>query len=114
MKYYIVFGARKWENVLGKKGVTWEGEAVGVFTADNPDDACLAAAKKTGQLGTFIAIEGHPWGLDMVQDPEVSELGKEPDTMSRLEAMGRRLENRLAEVAQLAAPQQKSLPDGER
>lgn len=99
MNYYIVFASRKWKNVLGETGVSWEAEAIGVFQADNPEQACLAAAHKAGKLTTMFAIPGFPWGLDMVEDQGIKELGQKVDPLTRLEKMGARLEKSLLALA---------------
>lgn len=103
MNYYLVFGGRKWEGVMGKKGITWE--VVGVFRTETPENACLKAAQQHG-VGTCFAIEGFAWGVDTLQADEVSELGVELDPISRLERMGRTIEKGLTRaLASGGAPQ---------
>lgn len=96
LKYYIVFPARHWRNPLGQEGISWD-DAVGVFRASNPADACLAAAKKAGQMSTMFAIEGFPYGLDM-ESTDVTELGGAVDPISRLERMGNSIAERLGQL----------------
>lgn len=103
MSWYIVFPARKWESPFGKQGMTWE-NPIGVFQADSIEEAFLAAAKKANGLGTFFAVEGTPWGLDMEPDPNVKELGKPLDPMDRLEAIGKGIGERLEKALALQAP----------
>lgn len=44
-----------------------EVKAIGVFTAENPTEACKAAAMHTRSLGTFVAVEANVWGVDMLE-----------------------------------------------
>lgn len=59
--------------------LVWDSGALGVFgVEDGPDAegrACRAAARKHGAAGTFFAVEGVPWGVEMMEAPGVSELG---------------------------------------
>lgn len=105
--YYMVFTGRKWENVMGKKGITWE--IAGVFEAPDRETACLVAAQRTG-AGTCFAIDGVAWGVDTLQADAVSELGVQADPMDRLERMGRSLEK---SFTALAAASQAQLPSAE-
>lgn len=104
--YYLVFTGRKWKNVAGEQGITWD--ICGVFDADNEETACLVAAQRTG-LGTCFAIPGFAWGVDTVDAADVRELGKTADPMDRLERMGRSLEK---SFSALAAATQNQLPQG--
>jgi hypothetical protein len=60
-------------------GLVWDSSPIGVFSADSAERACQAAARKHGAAGTFFAIEGYPWGLEMVEVEGVTELGNETD-----------------------------------
>jgi hypothetical protein len=46
-----------------------------IFRCETALQACQAAAKKTGGMGTYLAVEGFPWGIDMVGVDGVTELG---------------------------------------
>jgi hypothetical protein len=98
MRYFIVFPARHWKNVMGEHGISWD-DAIGVFKAETPEDACLAAAKKAQSMSTLFAVEGFAWGLDMEADPNTVELGAKKDPMARLEQMGDRIARQLEAVA---------------
>lgn len=50
--------------------------AIGVFEADTPETACKAAAMHTRSLGTFIAVECIPWGVDMLDIGSAKMLGE--------------------------------------
>lgn len=46
-----------------------------IFRCDTAEQACQAAAKKIGGMGTYFAVEGTPWGVDLLDVEGVSELG---------------------------------------
>lgn len=89
MPHYLVYAGRKWKNVMGQQGITWD--IAGVFNAANEEEACLVAAQKQS-VGTCFAIPGYAWGVDTIDAGDVPELGAPVDPMTRLERMGRRLE----------------------
>lgn len=103
MPTFIVFGSRTWETPFGKKGITWEGEALGVYEADSVTDACLAAAKDTGKLTTFFAVEGTVWGLDQVDKPSTRTVGLSNDG-DRLTELGRQLDQKLDRLLGAGTP----------
>lgn len=53
-----------------------EVKAIGVFEADTPNAACKAAAMHTRSLGTFVAVECFPWGVDMLDIGSAKMLGE--------------------------------------
>lgn len=107
MEYFLVFTGRKWKNVAGEQGITWD--ICGVFQAEDANTACLVAAQRTG-MGTCFAILGTAWGVDTVDQAAVKELGKQVDPMDRLERMGRMLEQ---SFTALSAGTQNQLPKGD-
>ncbi len=84
MKFFMVFASRR-ELAPGQvhygnadqrpRALTWEAGAMGVFRAERAELACQAAARKNGSAGTYFAIEGFPWGLEMNHVDGVEELG---------------------------------------
>lgn len=106
--YYLVFTGRKWENVMGKAGITWD--VAGVWKAPTAEQACLIAAQKLG-VGTCFAVKGFAWGVDLVDAGAVEELGVQLDPITRLERMGSRLGDQLANL--LPAPKQSTLEAGD-
>lgn len=116
MNAYMVFAGRKWENVLGKAGINWthENSILGVFHAPTAEDACKAAAIKAGFAGTFFAVEGTPWGIDMYES-EVEEYGAPKDPaasrLDRLEAALMRGMDRLATALPAPAEDDGEEPD---
>lgn len=57
--------------------LVWDSAPLGVFRAPSADLACQAAARKGGHAGTFFALEGLPWGLEMTPVDGVTELGED-------------------------------------
>jgi len=72
-------------------GFRWE--IAGVFAANNAEAACKAAAKKSGRMGNFFAIEGFPWGVEMIDTEDAVEFGG-ADSMNKIQ----KLENRSREL----------------
>lgn len=106
MANFMVWGSVK--RPTGFQGgyyLDWSGPPLGVFVAADEDGACKAAAKKNQQFGTFFAVEGMPWGLDLLET-EALELGEEGSAMDKLNSHLARMEqinkeaNRLIELEQ--------------
>lgn len=113
MPHYLVFTGRKWQNAIGKSGITWE--TAGVFGVEETGDegankACLIAAQKHG-VGTCFAVEGYAWGVDTVDAGSANELGVQLDPMERLERLGAKFTERI--MAALPAPAQAELEAGD-
>lgn len=70
------------------------------FHADSGEEACQAAAAATKRLTTYFAIEGTPWGVDMMRVDGTYELGvsitdeDETPAERRLRALERRVLDR--------------------
>ena len=113
MSYYIVFGSiKRPADFMGGKRLDWSNPPVGVYEAATPADACQAAASDQGQMATYFAVEGTPWGVDMVEAP-ARQLGRSAspqermadhlDRIERLDEQRRELEHRqLVEARQRA------------
>lgn len=82
MPWYLIFHSGRRDD-----GLRWNNDPVGAFKAANADEACKAAARKRGVLGTYFAVEGLPWGAEMLDTPDVEELGE-----SEIQAARRQLE----------------------
>lgn len=106
--YYLVFAGRKWKNVMGEQGISWD--IAGVWQARSEEQACLIAAQKLG-VGTCFAVEGFAWGVDTVDAGEATELGIKADPITRLERMGMRLAEQLSQA--LPAAKQQTLEEGD-
>lgn len=107
MDHYLIFTARKFKNVMGAEGLTWE--IAGIFQAPDATRACLKAMQETGH-GTAFAVSGFAFGVDMAEVNDVTELGKKLDPLTRLERMGNALASRMGE---LASASQQQLPPGD-
>lgn len=106
-QYFLVFTAKKFKNVMGAQGLTWE--IAGVYQADNAQRACLKGMQATGH-GTAFAIDGFAFGVDMEDVSDVGELGKPQDPIERLTRMGEELTQRLTA---LTAPTTHELTPGD-
>jgi hypothetical protein len=104
---FLVFTGRKWKNVMGESGITWE--IAGIFDTDDANTACLAAAQETG-AGTCFAVDGVAWGVDTIEADSVRKLGQKQDPLSRLADMGKNLEKGLMAIAEST---QRQLPQGD-
>lgn len=90
--YFLVFGQEVSEGARVFPGAPYPGggtqitpdelvvHPVGIFRADRAEDACQAAAKRSRRMGTFFAVEGTPWGVDLIEVENVEQLGEvKPD-----------------------------------
>lgn len=118
MSYYIVFGSiKRPADFMGGKRLDWNQPPVGVYEAATPQDACQAAASDQGQMATYIAVEGTPWGIDLMDAP-ARQLGKtlnanermadHLDRIDRLEEQRRELEQRKTREERIRAAEAKS------
>lgn len=86
MPYYMVFGSKKRPVMGGGKYLDWvSGGPIGVYMTEKPDQACVAAAKDSNDMGTFFAIEGYIWGMEMVEAP--TAVGDHRNPNQRLERL---------------------------
>lgn len=108
MNHYLVFTARKFKNVMGVEGITWE--IAGVYNASDQQRACLKAMQEKG-AGTAFAVSGYAFGVDMEDASDVTELGKAIDPVTRLERMGAMLAEKFA--AALPPAQVTELTEGD-
>lgn len=84
MAFYIVFGSVKRPvGFMGDTALDWGQPPIGVYSADSPEDACQTAARDHGQMATYFAVEGTPWGVDMVDAP-AKQLGRTQNSNDRL------------------------------
>lgn len=96
MPYFLVLecGNRRENAVPGFAKVQTYAAPVAVFKADNGEDACRACAAKTGRLTQYFAVEGVPWGIEMISVENVEELGAEKTPENDHERRMRELEMR--------------------
>lgn len=103
MNFYIVFGStRRPTDFMGGKHLDWGQPPIGVYRAEDATDACIVAAKDYGQMATYFAVEGMPWGVDMAE-ASAQELGRTVNPNERLTEALNRAEKRVAETNKRAA-----------
>ena len=84
-------GGVGYKQITVTDGFIWE--IAGVFAANSAESACKKAAQKTGRMGNFFAVEGFPWGVEMLDVEDAVEFGG-VDSMSKIQ----KLENRSREL----------------
>lgn len=89
--------------------LVWDDTPVGVFPAESPDRACQAAAAASGRMGTFFAVEGRPWGVEM-ESTLAQPLGSKASAEERLHAILDKLE---MPQPQLHKAQPEDIPDAD-
>lgn len=102
MNYYMVFGSTKRPLMQGGSYLDWGQHPIGVYGGDTADDACKAAASDSGVFGTFFAIDGFVWGLEMLSS-EATQLGRTASAADRLNRHLDRLAELEVQKAQLEA-----------
>lgn len=82
--YYIVFFKQNVAAVpraagmpLAPRAHVEMGVVPAVFRCADAATACKAAAKRIGSMGSYFAVEGTPWGIDMLDVGVVEVLGEE-------------------------------------
>lgn len=90
--YYMVFGSRKSPIWPGGSKLVWS-EPLGVYAAHDPTEACKAAAHDSEAMGTFFAIEGFPWGLELM-NVNAKQLGQRDSVDDRMHDILDRLASR--------------------
>ena len=94
MPYYLVFAIDERTTSTRESAGALKTFAapLAAFHAEGPTQACHAAAAATKRLTTFFAIEGEPWGIDMIRVDGTSELGAPVEPESDVERRLRELE----------------------
>lgn len=99
--FYIVFGSiKRPSDFFGGRTLDWSQPPIGVYQANSPEDACQAATKDHGQMATYFAVPGVPWGVDMVDAP-AKQLGRSGGVQDRLDAVLTRMEDNDKIIKQL-------------
>lgn len=99
MPHYLVFGSTKRPVFGGGSFLDWSNPPIGVYAADDPDEACKAAAQDAGVMGTFIAVPGNVWGVEL-HEPVARKLGQKATAEERLaNLLERQVELREQEAA---------------
>lgn len=84
MAYYLVFGSVKRPLSNGGSYLDWNQPPIGVYEGESADDACKVAASDHGAMGTYFAVSGFPWGLEMMT-ASASRFGSQGSPVERLE-----------------------------
>lgn len=90
-KSYLVCAVRPRKDTVNGLSTVVEPQAV--FRAHSPEEACKIVAAKTKRLETYFAVEGFPWGVELLHDDDSVELGaelEEDDLNARMRALERR------------------------
>lgn len=93
MKYYMVYAMTKHVDPVKMDGSTvniWT--PTGVYGALSAEAACQAAARATQRVGNFFAVEGFPWGVELLEPDAVEFAGGEATKLQQLEIRSRELE----------------------
>jgi hypothetical protein len=91
VNHYLVFGSSKRPLMGGGGYLDWSAPPIGVYAAEGPEEACRSAAKDHGSMGTYFAVEGFPWGLELMDTP-ARQLGRTANVTERLSAHLDRME----------------------
>lgn len=96
--FFIVFGSTRVQDtnpisgrIEGPPVLMW-GAPIGVFQADTAEAACKRAAKKVGYMGNFFAVEGSPWGVELLEDETTGEFGVDDMNVHDINQRTRELE----------------------
>lgn len=92
MSFYLVFGSTKRpKGFMGGTYLDWGNPPIGVYEAATPEDACRQAAADSGTFGTYFAIDGFPWGIELMHSG-ARQLGRREPLEERLHAALDKLE----------------------
>lgn len=101
MKYYLVFGSvKRPRGFMGGTFLDWGQPPIGVYSGETAKEACHAAAKDSGQMATYFAIEGYPWGIDLM-DSSATQLGRSETADERMGRILDRMEANDAAIREL-------------
>lgn len=102
MGFYLVFGSIKRPLGGGGTYLDWSSpdNPIGVYQADDPDDACKLAAQDTSSMGNFFAIEGIPWGIELMA-PGGGRFGSKNPAEDHINRLMERLDARDEKLARL-------------
>lgn len=113
MPYYLVFGSvKRPSDFMGGKHLDWGQPPIGVYQADSAADACQSAARDAGQMATYFAVEGTPWGVDLLPTP-ATQLGRSDNAMERMARHLDRIDDLEAEKQRLLEAAAKAHGDAE-
>jgi hypothetical protein len=112
--FYIVFGSiKRPSDFFGGKSLDWSQPPIGVYQADTPEEACQAAARDHGQMATYFAVGGTPWGVDLIEAP-ARQLGRTENSQDRMNRILDRMEKNDALIDELKKQGPRELTPAER
>lgn len=112
--FYIVFGSvRRPADFFGGKVLDWSQPPIGVYQAEDAETACIAAAKDNGQMATYFAVPGIPWGVDMVEAP-AKQLGRTESSQDRMNRILDRMDANDKLIDELKKQKPRALTPAER
>lgn len=101
MNYYMVFGSEKVQNYInGETKLHWSERPIGVYSGETAEEACKAAARDANGFGTFFAVEGFPWGVELLTQT-ARRLGSTPSVQELLMERFNRLDATDQKIAEL-------------
>ena len=112
--FYIVFGSiKRPADFFGGKVLDWSQPPIGVYQAATPEQACQAAASDHGQMATYFAVGGTPWGVDMMETP-ARQLGRSENSQDRLNRILDRMDKNDQLIEELKKQRPRELTPAER
>lgn len=112
--FYIVFGSiKRPADFFGGKVLDWSQPPIGVYQASTPEEACQAAARDHGQMATYFAVSGTPWGVDMMEAP-ARQLGRTENSQDRLNRILDRMDKNDELIEELKKQGHRQLTPAER
>ena len=119
MNYYMVFGSIKRPLTGGGSRLDWAIDRqgypagpIGVYQADSPQEACQAAAADVAGMGTFFAVEGTPWGLELMGQ-QAQQFGRQESALEKLTSRLDRMDQLDRQIAELQAARESESDDDE-
>lgn len=84
MDHYMVFGSLKRpRGFSGETYLDWQEKPIGVYQAETGELACQEAARDSSGYGTFFAVPGIPWGVELMPSG-ARALGRSKGVMDRI------------------------------
>lgn len=111
MGWFMVWGSKKRpKGFMGGSYLDWSEGPVGAYMADDAAAACQQAAKDSAIFGTFFAVEGYAWGVELMETG-ARQLGRREPLEDRLHAALDKLDTTDRQIGEAA--RQYQLPQGD-
>ena len=113
-QFYLVFGSLKRpRGFMGGTFLDWSQPPIGVYQATTAEEACQAAAKDHGQMATYFAVAGTPWGIDMMEAP-ARQLGRSANAEERMAQILDKMDENNQRIQELEAKRERERQQLER